>query len=627
MSDTATKGSRFKPALTLGALGVVFGDIGTSPLYAISEVFGRADRGGVQPTEQNVLGVVSLIIWTLVVIVAVKYLLFVMRADNNGEGGILALVTLVIRQTSGRTKAVLVFLGLAGAALLYADGLLTPAISVLSAVEGTKVIDESMTRFVVLISVAILLGLFAVQRFGTARIGKYFGPVMVVWFVVIGALGAIKLLQTPDVLAAINPVYGARFILDNRMEGFFALGAVFFCITGAEALYADMGHYGLRPIRHGWNGLVFPSLALSYIGQGASIIDNPENYKSTFFKMAPEWSLIPLVLLATMATVIASQALISGAFSLTAQAVNLGYLPRMNIVHTSAGERGQIYVPTVNFLLCVGCVGLVVGFGSASGLAGAYGLAVTGTMLVTTLLFCFVARFQFGWSTWKVVALGLLFAVFDVTYFAANLLKIPEGGWFPLAGCVALMVVFTTWKTGKRLVHERINGSDVSVEKFAHMLGKLKPMRTPGLGLYLGSNPKRTPTALTAHMHAAMALPEHICVVNVVTDPVPYVPGEQSLARQDFENGVSQVTVHMGYMDEVHLPSRLEQHGQELCGIDFQHGQYVLGRETLLVTDRPGMAMWRERLFRTMSRNSLTPDVWFDLPPDRTVEIGTRIEL
>jgi KUP system potassium uptake protein len=617
-----------RPALTFGALGIVFGDIGTSPLYTIIEVFHGANHGGLQPSHDNVIGVVSLIVWSVILIVTVKYVAFVMRADNDGEGGILALLSLAVPRAAATAGGFLVFAGLAGAALLYGDGVITPAISVLSAVEGTKVVSSSMSDFVVPISVAILLVLFAVQRFGTARIGRVFAPVMLGWFVTIGVLGAVHLVQDPQILAALNPFSGAQFFVRNGREGFLALGAVCLSITGGEALYADMGHFGARPIRLAWHGVVLPSLLLCYLGQGASLLGHPDRFDSSFFKMAPHVLLIPLVLLATAATIIASQALISGAFSMTAQAAKLGYIPRVNIVHTSEGSRGQIYVPVVNHALCVGCIALVIGFGSATALAGAYGLAVTATMVVTTVLFYRVARTRFGWSTPRAAALCGFFSVIDVAFLSANIPKIPHGGWFPLSVCVLLMVVFTTWKRGRALVRERLGTTETTIEDFALGLRRTPDLvRTPGLGIYLGANPLLAPQALRTHLRAARSLPEQICIVNVVTEPFPHVASDEIIRFETFPSGVSHVLVRSGFMDDPQLAPKLETIGTAACGIDFANGEYVLGRETVLVTDRPGMAKWRERLFRSMLRNSMTADVWFGLPPERTIELGTRVEL
>lgn len=619
----------FRPALVIAAIGVVFGDIGTSPLYTIIEVFAHSGPHALPPSRDVVVGIVSTILWSVIMVVTVKYLVVIMRADNDGEGGILALLALALRNTFGdpkRRKAI-ILAGLAGAALLYGDGVITPAISVLSAVEGTKVINPALSKWVVPAAVVILCGLFAVQRLGTGKIGRVFAPLMALWFVTIGVLGLSNIISNPAILAAANPFEAVQFFIHHGTAAWLSMGAVCLSITGGEALYADMGHFGWKHIRVAWLGLVLPALMLSYMGQGASLLSHPERADSPFFKAAPTWSLVPLVILATLATTIASQALISGAFSMTSQAVNLGYLPRMHIVHTSEGERGQIYVPTINAALFAGCIALVLVFRSSTNLAAAFGLAVTSTMGITTVLFYFVATKRFGWPRWIAGSICAVFIALDLLFVSANIPKIPHGGWVPLAICVGMMVLFTTWFTGRRLVRERLQGVQEPIPDFVAALPQRCEVRTPGLGIYLGPRTRTVPQGLVTHLHAARALPVDICIVNVVVADVPHVAPANCLERTDHGNGVTQLIVNRGFMDSVDLPTILEAHASELVGVDFEHGVYVLGRETLLVTERPGMVEWRERLFRTMMRNSETPDAYFNLPSDRTIELASRVEL
>ncbi|HOT80169.1 MAG TPA: potassium transporter Kup [Microthrixaceae bacterium] len=617
-------------ALTLGALGVVFGDIGTSPLYALRESFHEHHGRQLVVDEANVLGLLSLVFWALVIIISIKYLLFVMRADNGGEGGILALTALVRPSGSllGGSTRWLVLLGLFGASLLYGDGMITPAISVLSAVEGVKVVTTELDDYIIPIAIVILVALFAVQKRGTAAVGKVFGPIMVVWFLVLGVLGVSHIADDLSILRALSPHFAVAFMVHNGILGFLVLGSVFLVVTGGEALYADMGHFGRNPIKFAWYGLVLPALLLNYFGQGAMMLSNPgKRFENPFYEMAPRWALWPLVILATCATVIASQALISGAFSLTRQAVQLGYLPRVKITHTSESEEGQIYVPAINWLLLAACVGLVLGFKTSSNLAAAYGLAVTATMAITTILFYRVARTRFGWSTAKTLPLCTLFMVMDLGFLGANLPKIPDGGWVPLVIGGGFLIVLTTWFAGRKITAERIEHRNLQLLDFIENLGDTPILRGPGVGVYLGSNPDIVPQALSSHLRHASVLPAAVVVLAVKVENRPHVFGDERLTYDDLGNGVHRLVHHAGFSDDLDIPLLLATDGARLTGLDFSAATFVLGRETLRVTDRPGMAKWRERLFVTMLRNATTADVFFKLPPDRTIELGVQVEL
>ena len=629
MSDSNGHSTSSVGALTLAALGVVFGDIGTSPLYALRESFHVHHGRQLVVDETSVLGLLSLVFWALVIIISIKYLLFVMRADNQGEGGILALTALVRPSGSlleGSTRWLVLF-GLFGASLLYGDGMITPAISVLSAVEGTTVVTEDLRRFVIPIAIVILVGLFAVQKRGTAAVGRVFGPIMVVWFATLAVLGLVHIADDISVFAALSPHHAVNFMLRNGLLGFYALGSVFLVVTGGEALYADMGHFGRLPIKRAWYGLVLPALLLNYFGQGAMLLSDPSTVDNPFYRMAPRWALWPLVVLATAATVIASQALISGAFSLTRQAVQLGYLPRVRIEHTSESEEGQIYVPAINWLLLVACIGLVLWFRTSSNLAAAYGLAVTATMAITTVLFYRVARHRFGWSAAKILPLCGLFMVLDLGFLGANLLKIPDGGWVPLVIGGVFLVVLTTWFAGRKITAERIEHRNRALSEFIGGLAEHPILRGPGVGVYMGSNPEIVPQALSSHLRHAAVLPEKVVVLAVKVENVPHVSGDSQLVHDDLGQGVHRLVYHAGFSDDIDVPVLLEGRGEELTGIDFSNASFVLGRETLRVTDRPGMAKWRERLFVTMLRNATTADAFFKLPPERTIELGVQVEL
>ena len=614
-------------ALSVGALGVVFGDIGTNPLFAVREAFtGHGHEMAV--TEANVLGLMSLAFWSLLLVICVKYLTFVMRADNHGEGGILALTALLTprKQPTRGLPWLIVLVGLLGAALLYGDGVITPAISVLAAVEGTEVAAPDLDRIVVPIAVAILVVLFMFQRKGTGTIGKVFGPIMIVWFTVIGVLGGAQVVQDPGVLRAIWPGYAVSFFADNGFTAFRSLGAVILVVVGGEALYADLGHFGRRPITIAWYTVVLPSLILVYFGQGALLIDNPSDIDNPFYRLSPDWALYPLVVLATVATVIASQALISGAFSLTQQAVQLGYSPRVRITHTSATEIGQIYIGAVNWVLMATCIGLVIGFQKSENLAAAYGFSVVTLMVVTTLVFYFVARRRFGWSAWRARALCALFLVIDLSFFGASVFKIPDGGWFPLVVAILIFTLMATWRTGRHLVSERLLRGGLPIEQFVASLASKPPVRAPGAGAYLYSQPGITPPALLANLRHNDAIHEKVVVISIVTADKPRIHPLRRAERTDLGQGFHQVVLHYGFMEDQDVPAGLASVAPKL-GIDLDTIPYFLGRESLRVTARPGMARWREHLYALLSRNATSAASYFRLPLDRTIELGLPVEL
>ncbi len=624
----APPSGRYLRTLIIASLGVVYGDIGTSPLYAFRESL--LHHEGVHPTPANVLGVMSLIFWSLILIIAIKYLMFVMRADINGEGGILALTGLIqpkVRPERRTPRHLLVLLGLFGTALLYGDGMITPAISVLSAVEGFEIATDRLAPFVVPVSVVILVAIFAVQRFGTGRVGALFGRVMIVWFIVLAVLGALSIVRVPQVFAAVNPMYGVRFFLENGFPGFLVLGSVFLVVTGGEALYADMGHFGRRPIAIGWFSFVMPALLLNYFGQAALLLQNPGAIENPFYFLAPGWATIPLAILATMATVIASQALISGSFSLTLQGVQLNYLPRVNIKYTSREEEGQIFIPSVNRVLMVACIGLVLGFRSSSNLAAAYGVAVTATMAVTTILFYVVARERFEWSRAKAMALCGLFLLVEGAFFGANLFKIPEGGWFPLVVGALIFTGMTTWKHGRELVVARLRSGEVDLDRFIRELDPDDPERVPGDAVYLFSESNKVPPALLANIRHNQSLHERVVILTVKLAHKPHVPPAARVQITPKGKGFVCMTVTYGYQDQINIPEALASTVGKSVVIDPDRVAYVVGRERVKATQRPGMALWREKLFGFMLRNTMDAARYFHLPPDRTLEVGQRIEI
>ena len=611
--------------VTLTAIGVVYGDIGTSPLYAMRECFFGSHS--VPATEENILGVLSLIIYSLLLVISIKYIAIVMRADNQGEGGILALTALLPQRTEGRKIPVLALLGIFGAALLYGDGMITPAITVLGAVEGLKVTTPLFDPYVVPIAVVILIGVFAIQRFGTHLVGRMFGPIMVAWFVVIAVLGVMWMMRHPVVLTAVDPRHAFNFFHEHGWHGFAVLGAVFLVVTGGEALYADMGHFGKRPIRVAWFALVLPALLLNYFGQGALLLSNPQAVEQPFFLLAPGWALIPLVLLATAAAIIASQALISGAFSLTQQAIQLGYAPRLDIQHTSHHEMGQVYVPQVNWALMLSTIVIVIGFGSSTALAAAYGIAVTLTMVITAVLLQVVAIERWGWAPVVAYAVTGVFLIIDLAFFGANALKIAHGGWLPLVIGGLLFTLLTTWKTGRQIVAKRLTARAVPIEDFLATVEKSTPARVAGTAVFMTAVSRGTPPALAHNLRFNKVLHEHVVTLMITTQPVPHVPPEEQVSVKTLGQGLFDVRVRYGFMEDPNVPEALVNACAHGLVLDEDDVTYFLGRETLIVTKAPGMAMWRERLFVLMARNAIRAPTFFRLPPERVVELGVQVEL
>ncbi len=605
----------------------MYGDIGTSPLYALRECF--SGEHGVPATPGNVLGVLSLIFWSLVIVVTLKYHVYVLRLGNRGEGGILALMGLVRRKGRKRTRArmVLVLLGVFGAALLYGDGIITPAISVLSAVEGLEVATHVFEPYVVPITIVILIGLFLVQRRGTAGIGSVFGPIMLVWFTVIGALGVSGILRQPAVLAAVNPAHAVLFFQHHGGRGFLVLGAVFLVATGGEALYADLGHFGERPIQIDWFGLVGLSLTCNYFGQGALLMRDPQAVSSPFFLLGPPWALYPLIVLATLATIIASQAIISGAFSLTYQAVRLEYLPRMEVIHTSERERGQIYIPVVNRLLAVLTIALVIAFQRSANLAAAYGMAVTTTMVITTVLAGVVSRERFGWSVAAASAVTAGFLFVDLAFFGANLAKIRHGGWFPLLVAAAVFIAMTTWRQGRRLLNRRLRASLVSVEDFIEEAKKKKPATVPGTAVYLSIVPELIPGSLRHNFDHNRVLHERIVLLTVVTEETARVDPSERAKVERIDDRFCRVLLHFGYKEDPDVSEALAGVAETGVSFDPQTTSFFLGKESIIPRhNQRGMAFWREKLFVFMNRNAWSAMAAFDLPAKQSIEIRGQIE-
>ena len=614
--------------LSFAALGIVYGDIGTSPLYAIRECFQGAHA--IAPTHDNVLGVLSLIFWALVIIISVKYLVFVLRADNHGEGGILSLMALTTPITpSGKSEnAMLILLGIFGAALLYGDGIITPAISVLSAVEGLTVATPVLGAYIVPIAVVILLALFVFQSRGTAGVGTVFGPVTLVWFLVLATLGAAEVLRHPSVLSAVNPAQGAAFFLRNGWHGYIVLGSVFLVVTGGEALYADMGHFGTGAIRIDWFTIVLPALLLNYFGQGALLLREPAAAVNPFYLLAPSWALYPLIALATAAAVIASQAVISGGYSLTMQAMQLGFSPRMRIDHTSRTEYGQIYIPAVNWALLIGCILIVFAFRSSTHLAAAYGVAVTSTMVITTVLFYVVSRRIWHWNALYAGALAAFFLVIDLAFFGANVIKVAKGGWLPLLLAGLVFSVMTTWKKGRKILNERLRTLSRPLDDFLAGIEARRPLRVPGTAVFMNGVATRTPPALVRNLEHNKVLHERVVFVTVKTRQVPLVPPEQRLEVEALGGGFYRLRIYFGFMEEPNVPKVLASIADPEIAIDPQATTFFLGRQTIIATRRlAGMARWRERLFSRISLNATTATAYFCIPPDRVVELGEQIEI
>ncbi|MDR3385450.1 MAG: potassium transporter Kup [Rudaea sp.] len=624
--STAPPNRRAFAGLALGALGVVYGDIGTSPLYSVQTTFGEQ---GIPATSHNVLGVMSLIFWALVMVVSLKYVVFIMRADNKGEGGIMALMALAQRSARGnvRLRWCIMILGLLGASLFYGDGVITPAISVLSAVEGLKVAAPSLSHWVVPITLVIIIGLFILQRRGSAKVGAVFGPIMVVWFAAIAALGVVAIARHPEVLWAFNPWYGFTFFRDNGAHAFLALGGVVLALTGAEALYADMGHFGKKPIRFAWFGYVSPALVLNYFGQGALLLGDPTAVTNPFYLLVPQALLYPMIALATVATVIASQAVISGAFSMTREAIQLGYSPRMEIVHTSKQTVGQIYLPWINRALLVLILGAVVGFRSSDNLAAAYGIAVTGTMVITTCLALIVARRQWGWSRTLVVLAGAVFLVIDISFFSANAIKIEHGGWFPLVLGLIVFVVMTTWRRGRDLVLRELKQSGLALEPFIASVIAHPPLRVPGTAIFLTANANAVPNALLHNLKHNKVLHERNVLMTVETLEVPIAEYGERTEITALGHEFYRLVTRFGFAEDPDIPAALVRCEAKGMGFEMMDTTFFISRETVVATDRPGMPLWRDKLFAFLARNASSATAFFRIPGNRLIELGTQVEI
>ncbi len=618
---------RYLFILSLAALGVVYGDIGTSPLYAMRECFHGPHA--ITPSASNILGVLSLVFWALVIVISIKYLVFVLRADNHGEGGILSLTALATPiRPSGRTEHFfLIMLGIFGAALLYGDGVITPAISVLGAMEGLTVATPVFSPYVVPITILIIVVLFLFQSKGTAKVGRVFGPITFIWFAVLALLGVAQILRHPDVVVAVSPFYALNFFLQNGWHGFLILGSVFLVVTGGEALYADMGHFGTRPIRLVWFCVVLPALLLNYFGQGALLLEDPDAAHNPFYRLVPTWALYPMIVLATSAAIIASQAVISGAFSLTMQAIQLGFSPRLKINHTSTREYGQIYIPAVNWALMIGCIAIVIGFRSSSNLAAAYGVAVTSTMVITTILFYVVARKVWRWSFLPAAGLAIFFLIIDLSFFGANIIKVAHGGWFPLFLAALVFIVMTTWKKGRRILNERIQSEARPLEEFLEDMERRPPTRVLGTAIFMNGNASRTPPALLHNLEHNKVLHQRVLFLTVKTKQIPFVAEEERVEVESLGNGFHRVKVYYGFMEDPDIPKVLDT--ISIAGFTYapKDTTYFLGRETIIASKRPGMALWREKLFSIIAHNATSATAYFCLPPDRVVEMGEQIEI
>jgi len=613
--------------LALGALGVVFGDIGTSPLYALRECFSA--EHGIAVIPENIYGVLSLIFWSLFITVSVKYVSVIMRADNRGEGGILSLLALATggAQDNTRRRAILMTVGLFGAALLYGDGVITPAISVLSAVEGLKVITPVFSPYIIPITITVLSLLFLLQRFGTGRIGIVFGPIMIIWFLVLASMGIHQIQLNPDVLHALNPYYGIQFLINNGEIGFFVLGSVFLVVTGGEALYADMGHFGRSAIRLAWFGLALPALTLNYFGQGALLLSNAEAVTNPFYLMAPDWGLGALVFLSTCATIIASQALISGCFSITKQAVQLGFAPRMQIVHTSSREIGQVYIPFLNGALLVGVIWLVLVFKTSSELAAAYGIAVTGTMMITTLLAYEVARRTWGWSRVQSLSVfGFLFLI-DIVFFATNLIKVENGGWVPLVIGAVIYLLMSTWRKGRRILARVLKEKSLPLDEFIKNIEKNPPTKVPGTAIYMSSDIWGVPVPLLHNLKHNKVLHNQIALLTIRTTDVPFIEPEERIKIETLTNQFYRIIAEYGFMETPKIKHILDACRAKGISFPIQETTFVLGRETILPVGNADLPVWREKIFALMSRNAERPTAYFKIPPNQVIEVGIQVEI
>lgn len=627
MHDSSEQSTSRLTALSLAALGVVYGDIGTSPLYTMKEVF--AGNHAIPATPENVLGILSLILWSLIVIVSIKYVLFIMRADNRGEGGIMALIALALQDAKDNPKRqkMIMMCGILGAAMFYGDGMVTPAMSVISAVEGLEVATPLLKPFVIPITLCVLFILFLFQRKGTASVGRLFGPVMVVWFSTLAVLGVLNLAAHPGVLVAVNPLYGLGFLIHNHTFAIVAMGAVVLSVTGAEALYADMGHFGRKPIQLAWFGFVLPALLLNYFGQGALIINEPETIQNPFYHSAPDWALYPLIALSTLATVIASQAVISGAFSVTRQAMQLGFLPRFEVQHTSEQEQGQIYLPGVNWGLMLAVAVLVLGFKSSSNLAAAYGIAVTGDMVITSILACIVVAKVWGWGWPRAMLLFAAFLLLELTFLFANIEKIPDGGWFPLAVGVVVFTLMTTWKHGRRLVADRLSSEGIELEPFIDALLMSMPTRVSGTAVFMNASSTGVPHALMHNLMHNKVLHQRIVIASVQVFDLPYVPEIDRVEVRKLKGDFYTVVVQYGFKDEPDIPHALTLCAEQGLPFEMLETSFFLGRETLIPKLGSEMALWREKLFIAMFRNASSATSFFKIPSNRVVELGTQLVL
>ncbi len=630
MDSQRKETSRIKSAafllLSLEALGVVFGDIGTSPLYTMKMCFSK--EYGLEVTRGNVLGVISMIFWALMVTVTVKYLLFILKADNNGEGGVLALMALCGSKLSKSRGLIVIFMGLFGAALLYGDGVITPAISVLSAVEGLGIYAPKLHNFILPITVTVLLLLFIFQRKGTAGVGKVFGPVMVIWFLSIGILGFRAVFNDPEIILAVNPIHAARFFINNGIASFFVIGAVFLSVTGAEALYADIGHFGKSPIKFNWFILVFPSLILNYFGQGANLLVDPKAASNPFYHLAPAPLLLPLVVLSTVATIIASQAIISGAFSITRQAVQMGYLPRLSIIHTSEMERGQIYVPVVNWILMLLTIALVLGFRNSENLAAAYGIAVTTTMLITTMLYYRLTSFVWNWNPFLTLFLTTIFIIPDSAFFLANIIKVEKGGYLPLIIGIAIFLVMRTWKKGRKLLLSKVQESSLNWEQLIHSVENSNIQRVPSIAVFLSGNPRGVPVALLHNFKHNHVIHETVITLTITTTDEPKVKNkEERIEVNEIAPHIYSVIARYGFMETPNVPKLLDQLPSKGLVIDKDKTTYFLGRETLVPGKGKGLRVWEKPIFSFLSKNATSATAYFSLPANRVVELGSLITI
>ena len=626
---SSTTGNKTKlSALTLAALGVVFGDIGTSPLYTMKEVF-SVGAHPVPLNEVNMFGILSLIVWALIMVVSVKYVAFIMRADNRGEGGIMALLALASHNAAGDAKKqhTIMLLGILGACMFYADGMITPAISVLSAVEGLELAAPVLHPMILPITLLVLFILFWAQSKGTALVGAFFGPIMLLWFTVLGVLGIQGIMQNPSILQALNPIYAFNFFSVSPWIAFVALGAVVLAVTGAEALYADMGHFGPFPIRLAWFGFVLPALILNYFGQGALILQDPESVKNPFYLLAPEWMLYPLIVLATLAAVIASQAVITGAFSVSRQALQLGYLPRMHVEHTSESEEGQIYMPRVNWGLMLGVMALVLSFKSSGNLAAAYGIAVTGDMVITTLLAGIVFHHIWGWSKLRTGMLVALFLVVDVAFFSANVLKIPDGGWVPLVIGIFIFTLMLTWKTGRNMLYSMLKNEAMAIEPFIEAVGAHPPLRVNGTAIFMTPNLDGVPHAMLHNLKHNKVLHEKMVLLTVKFLDYPHTSNEERVTVEDLPNEFYRVTVRYGFKDEPDLPRDLVLCAEQGLVLDAMDTSFFVGKEILIASNASGMAFWRKKIFIGLFRSAETITNQFKLPPNRVVELGSQLKI